>query len=205
MRGITDYRMDAGDRLVLVRPDDICTRSNNAVSAVEGFLAHIASRGLEIELDELLVPHRDVLGCAERLLNSIERCDPGCEIYLEATGGVRSICTAMTLVAVLSGVEIAGFATLSEASGTKEQLPVPQLRFALSPSARSILTALYPAPHTRRELERQIGKDASTISRAVGQLLDQRLVTETHNGRCATLELTGWGRLLALSIGSNDR
>jgi CRISPR locus-related DNA-binding protein len=193
MRTLSDYSLRSGDSIVLVVPDDDSEKKISSIKEVEKFVSTLAERGLSLSLKIMEVDDQNieesVMKICEYMLSH-----PDNEFYLEASGGVRSICTAITITAMLMGNMVKSFATLSEAASKKMFVDVPPYDNTLS-DAKMVLLGLLSKPLTIKEISSRMKKNISTVSRHLEELEKKKLVRKDGEGYGCRYSLTPYGRI----------
>jgi len=201
MRTLSDYSLTSGDTIVLVVPDDDSERKRNSIREVEGFLSALVGRGLSLSLDVVEVDDVDVEECVKRIA-SYMLSHRGAQFHLEASGGVRSICTAMVIAGVLMGDMVRSFATQSEAAPKKVFVHLPVCSVELTSPKLELLRALAGGKSmTLKRLALVVKKDVSTVSRHLEGLERRGLVKREGEGYGCTYGLTPYGEIVHMRHG----
>lgn len=194
LRAYSEYDLESEDKVVLVVPMEENARSDSAVKDVESFLSSLRSRGVDIGLDILKVNANDIEESVTRIVDFLGQTDRPC--YLEATGGVRSICVALTIVGTLLNTEVSGFRTINEANGQIISVSLPCFDYKISNTKKEILNSLLrEGSATTKHLSTNLGRDVSTINRHLSELEKQFLV-ERDSKYDAEYRLTYIGKVL---------
>lgn len=169
------YNLESGDSIVFVVPSEKNVRSESAIKSVESFLASLKSRGVDIGLIILNVdannPEKTILKISDFILRNDNI------FYIEITGGVRSICVALTIIAILLRPKISSFRTINEASGNIIDIYPPYFNLIISDTKREILNLLLNKDRaTTKNIATSICKDISTVNRHLSELEEYFLV-----------------------------
>ena len=194
---LTTMSLEPGDKLIFVIPSRDTERAQRARRELEGFLKLLAARGLNLSHEYLRVNEENVQEALSSIMSAI--LSGKGEIYLEATGGLRSIVVALTLAAVVLRDRIASFHTVAESSGKRVPVPIisPALLnldpvdkeiLKLAASAKGEVTAPY------LEVELEISKPTAT--RRLRNLSKKGLLTQIAK-KPAKYRLTPIGWLAA--------
>lgn len=194
---LTTMPLESGDKLIFVIPRRDTERARRARRELEEFLKMLATRGLNLVYTYLRVNEEDVQEALSSIMYTI-LSEEG-EVYLEATGGLRSIVVALTLAAVVLRERIAALHTIAESSGKRVPVPIPPpAPLDLDPVDREIIRLAesaggeVTAPYLEIELE--ISK--STATRRLRSLSEKGLLVKVSK-RPARYRLTPLGRLVA--------
>ncbi len=114
---LTTMPLETGDKLVFIIPSRDTERSIRARQEIENFLNILAIRGMKLNHTYLRVNEEDIQEMLRDIMKVI--LDSEGEVYIEATGGLRSIIVALTLAAVILRKKIAAFHTIAESSGKR--------------------------------------------------------------------------------------
>lgn len=200
MRTLSDYSLMSGDTIVLVVPDGENERKRSSIEEVRRFLSSLGERGLLLSLDVLEVNDVDVEDCVRRIASYIISHEKS-QLHLEATGGVRSICTAMVIAGVLMGDRVESFATQSEAASKKVFAPLPMCGSELTKPKLELIDVLAESPMPLKKLASWVKKDVSTVSRHLDELERRGLVKKESDGYMSNYALTPYGDVVHMSVG----
>ncbi|RLE63766.1 MAG: hypothetical protein DRJ38_06795 [Thermoprotei archaeon] len=194
---ITSMPLKSGDKLVFIIPRKDDDRSIRARRDIENFLRLLSTRGLELEYRYLRVNEENIEGILKDLFKLI--LDSQDEVYLEATGGVRSIVVAMTIAAIVLRDKIKEFHTVAETTGNRVKVPLmPYDIFRLDEVDRQILKLASESGGvvTTPYVEEQLGIPKSTATRRLHKLKEKSLLVQIGK-RPATFSLTSIGEFLS--------
>lgn len=194
LRAYSFYGLGTGDVAVLVVPQNLDRRSEAAIKEAEAFFSSLRTRGIDIKLHTISVDADQIEEIILKLARYIVAND--FEYYIEASGGVRSICIGLFLGAIFLNTRINEFNVINESTGKVFKVPIPNLNIALSDIKKDILKAIKERgellPKAIAEL---LNKDISTINRHLGELERKGLVQKNRTYR-GTYKLTILGKML---------
>ena len=195
MRTLSDYSLKSGDGIVLVVPDDDNEKKISSIKEVEKFVSTLGERGLSLTLEIIEVDDQNIEESVMRICEYM-LSHPDNDYHLEASGGVRSICTAVTITAMLMGDFVKSFATLSEAASKKMFVEVPVYDNTLSEAKMNLLHLLSKEPLVIKEISSRIRKNISTVSRHLEELEKKKLVRKDGEGYGCKYSLTPYGKIV---------
>ncbi len=195
LRSYSHFSLKSGDRFVLVIPKPSNPRNESAVKDVEGFISGLKSKGVDIDLKVLSVNASDVESIVRDIGNLLNKGDY--DYHLEATGGVRSVCVALSILGILFKPKISSFRTINEANGhiTKVDLPICDHEFPKT-KKRIIDYLKREGSTTTKQLSDDLGKDTSTISRHLSEL-ERKYLVKKDSAYDAKYSLTYVGDILS--------
>jgi len=185
--------LQTGDRVIFVTPKIQTERAKRTRSEVEALLSTLAARGVKLDYKFLEVDEEDVLAAVASIAAEALSSE---EVYVEATGGVRSLVVALTLTAVLLQDRVKSLHTFAESTGRRVKAPIlaPGC-LELSETERKILELADPKglitlPYTAD----QLNLTEPTASRRLRELERKHLLQRVSE-RPATYLVTPLGRL----------
>ncbi|MDI6718592.1 MAG: CRISPR-associated CARF protein Csa3 [Methanomicrobiales archaeon] len=198
-RGYSRFSLGDGDRLVLLTPKEKNPRKDAAIQDVESFLKSLTSRGIGIACDVIEVDTSDVGGVVTKVAE-IVTANRGFQYYLDASAGVRSLCVALTIAAILLKSRITGFFTFDESTSRTLEVKVPACAYRLTNTKKEILKTVQRYREMKaKDLAKAMGKDLSTISRHVTELEEANLIgRETRYD--SNYRLTYYGSLILKNV-----
>lgn len=199
LRSYSHFSLKTGDMFVLVIPKPPNPRNESAVKDVEGFISGLKSKGVNIDLEVLSVDASDVESIVKNIGTLINQ--GGYEYHLEATGGVRSVCVALTILGILFKPKISSFRTINEANGHISQVNLPVSDHDFPRTKMMILSYLKErGSATTKQISEKLGKDISTINRHLSEL-EKRYLAEKDSSYDAKYSLTYVGEILIMEHG----
>lgn len=200
-RPVLRHGLDAGDRVVLLRPDveSDGERSSDSIDHVEDML-------LEIAPDSTIAVERiDQSDFGEAVLQCCDVIDAAAgEVIVNFGGGAREIFLPLTVAAVLYAPRIDTALQYTDVDQSVQEWEVPNLT-APVPEERwaTLSTVESEGPDVSiPELDDVLDASKSTVSRHVSGLEGKDLVTTTIQGKTKYVSATLSGRLL---LRSTDR
>jgi len=195
LRGCSRFSLGDGDRIVLLVPTGGNPRRDAAIEDVKGFLKSLNSRGITIGYEVLEVDCTDIGGVVMKVAEIMSSGDKGLRYYIDASAGVRSLCVALTIAAILLKPKISGFYTIDESTGRTFEVKLPACTLRLTNTKREILELVYRNRVMKaRSIARTLGRDSSTIHRHLVELAEANLL-ESDASYDASYRLTYTGRL----------
>ncbi len=196
---LLDRGFVAGDSVVLVVPKNRSQRNEEAIKKVEALLAELGTRGYKVDLEVLELDEHNPDYALEKLISHVKRWDG--EIYLDAVGGLRVFCVLMTLTSVLVSRKNLFLTSIAENSGKRVSIPRLNLKIArsLSGAKFELMKAMVKKERSIEELENDLRKDKSTLSRQLANLESLGLL-ERISSKPAKYRITNLGKLVMLSL-----
>ncbi|RLE85718.1 MAG: hypothetical protein DRJ39_01165 [Thermoprotei archaeon] len=194
---LTSMPLKSGDELVFVIPRKDNERSIRARGEIENFLRLLSTRGLRLNYRYLMVNEENIEDILKELFNLITNSSG--DIYIEATGGVRSIVVAMTIAAIIFRDKIKEFHTIAETTGNRVKVPlVPYDIFRLDKVDRQILKLAFECGGviTTPYIEEQLEIPKSTATRRLHKLREKGLLIQIAK-KPARFSLTSIGEFLS--------
>ena len=194
---ITSMPLKSGDKLVFIIPKKDDERSIRARKDIESFIRLLSTRGLELEYGYLRVNEENIEDILKDLFKLISSTRG--EVYIEATGGVRSIIVAMTIAAIILKDKVKEFHTVAETTGNRVKVPlIPYDIFRLDELDRQILKLAFESGGivTTPYIEEQLEIPKSTATRRLHKLKEKGLLVQIGK-RPATFSLTSIGEFLS--------
>jgi len=185
--------LQTGDRVIFVIPKTQTERAKQTRSEVEALLSTLAARGVKLDYKFLEVDEEDVLAAVASIASEALSSE---EVYVEATGGVRSLVVALTLTAVLLQDRVKALHTFAESTGRRVKAPILAPGYLeLSETERKILELADPKglitlPYTAD----QLNLTEPTASRRLRELERKHLLQRVTE-RPATYRVTPLGSL----------
>lgn len=200
LRAYSKYNLGSNDCVVLVVPEEENLRADAAVKDVESFLSSLKSRGVNIDLKILKVDassiEKTIMAVADFMKENKEY-----EYSIEATGGLRSVCVALTILGCLFKTSISNFHTINDASGQIIDVPLPKFYIDLPKTKKEIMRLLYMKEEANTKyIASQLNKDISTVSRHLTDL-ENNFVVKRDTKYGANYRLTYIGEVLIKSDG----
>jgi len=193
-RAYSEYSLKRGDLIVLVLPEPVSPRNESAVKDVESFLSGLKSKGVDIDKEVLGVDANDIGSIVEDIGEIIK--EQKYQYYLEATGGIRSVCVAFTILGIIFKDKIEFFRTINEANGYITEVSLPTCASDISSTKRKILYLLKKQSGlTTKDLANELDKNVSTISRHLSEL-EHRFLVKKDSEYDARYNLTYVGKVL---------
>lgn len=193
LRAYSKYNLGGGDCLALVVSKEENARRDTAIKEVESFLSSLRSRGVDIEMSVLRVEASSIEAVVTQVADFIAQ--EGYSYYLEATGGLRSVCAALTILGILLKDRISDFHTIDDSSGKIVRVPLPYSGYELSGTKREILSLIKSKGEVRtRDIARSMNKNISTINRHLTEL-EKNLLIERDSRYNAVYRLTYIGEV----------
>lgn len=198
LRAYSNYNLGSKDCLVLVVPEEENLRADAAVKDVESFLYSLKSRGVNINLEILKVDASSI----EKTIMAVADFMKENEDYtysIEATGGLRSVCVALTILGCFFKTSISSFHTINDASGQIIEVPLPNFDFDISDTKKEVIRLLYMKEEaSAKYIASWLNKDISTVNRHLSDL-EKNFVVKRDTRYKANYRLTYIGKLLIKS------
>lgn len=192
------YDLESGDCIAFIIPNEKNARAESAIKSVESFLSNLKSRGVDIDLKILEVDANSIEKIILKISDFILQNDY--VYYLEATGGIRSICVALTISAILLYPKIASFSTINEANGNIINVSLPYFNLVISGAKKEILNLLLNKGNaTTKTIATSLHKDISTVSRHLSEL-EESFIVEKDSKYDADYKLTYVGYIVAKKV-----
>lgn len=196
LRAYSHFSMRSGDLFLLIIPKPINHRNESAVKDVEGFISGLQSKGVNINMDVLTVDASDVESIVKEIVGHIK--NGGYEYHLEATGGVRSVCVALTVLGIIFKSNISSFRTINEANGKIASVDLPDCEHDFPKTKQNIVRFLREkGSATTKQISQYLIKDVSTVNRHLSELEKKHIVVKDSDYD-AKYSLTYVGEVLSL-------
>lgn len=193
LRAYSKYNLGGGDSLGLVVSKEENTRREAAIKEVESFLSSLRSRGVDIDLSVLRVEAGNIEAIVTQVADFITQ--EGYSYYLEATGGLRSVCVALTILGILLKNHISDFHTIDDSNGKIVRVPLPYSGYELSDTKKKILSLIKSLREVKtRDIAKSMDKNISTINRHLGEM-EKNLLIERDSRYNAVYRLTYIGEV----------
>jgi len=195
LRVFSEYGLQTGDKIVFVFPSTENERGRATKADIEKTLLTLASRGIKLEYEIMTVNENDFDETLKLICEKVIKVKEY-DVFAEITGGLRVICVALGIAAVLMPEYIKKTFLVTETSGKRLSIPFIGAIIDLTQVERDLLWKISSGAATADELSVQLNKDRSTLSRQLESLTNAGLIERSKKGRFQKYKLTVMGEIL---------
>jgi len=181
-----------GDKVLVVLPSQSKSeRVDVALSSVELFLKQMASRGVQVKLEKVLVNELSMKGTLVTIYRALSS-EEG-QIFVELSGGLRILVLATYLAASLKSAydKLSDIKIITRLESTGSEVEVPPMFLPIKLDFE-LLSSLSENPLRISQLSTMLGKEKSSVSRKIRKYEQMKIVQRSKN----FWTLTETGRIL---------
>jgi len=204
LRALSDHQLQSGDKFVFIIPSTETDRTKVMKSEVERAFLVLASRGIVLGCEFVIVDENDFTKTFSALVHKIV-AEEGQQIIVEIAGGLRVICLALLLATVMLPNRVQQAYAIAESSSRRIAIPLPASGAKMSFSSTTLIRELGRGPKTMDQLSRTLAKDKSTLNRQIRHLVDDGMVKYQREGRIIRYSLTLFGSAYLANLGGLER
>jgi len=192
LRALSDHQLQSEDKFIFIIPGTETDPTRTMRAQVEQALSVLASRGIKLEYEFVIVDENDFAKTFSTLVDKIVT-ERGRQVIVEIAGGLRVIGLALLLAAITLPNRVRQVYAIAESSSRRVTIPLPSPGARMNSSSIALVKELGRGVDTMYQLSQALAKDKSTLNRQIRRLVDDGLVEQRREGKAIRYSLTLFG------------